>query len=206
MQETDGPGWRVTMDTSGPMLLALYLKDNAGLVGAGLPPLAPAFPKVREADHHQLTQHVGGVGALRREWEAWWSSLIENYPDMVPEVAPPEFAAFREAPALQRSLQAHFGAALTWARERRADYERLEARRRARGDTRVIQEIVAERQLEVGPLPNDFELTIIELPLAEERAWLVDADKVIMSQSLMDDPEVLRSYLSPVIEMIAQSV
>ncbi|WP_415854102.1 hypothetical protein [Sinomonas sp. G460-2] len=202
MHQTDGPGWRITVDTSGPMLLALYLKDNAGLVGAGLPPLAPAHPKIRESDHHQLTQHVGGLGALRREWEVWWSRLIENHPDMVPEASPPDFEGFSEAPALQRSLQAHFGAALTWARERRADYERLEAQREARGDTRVFQEIVAERQLEVGPAAKDFTLTIIELPLAEERAWLVNADKVIMSQSLMDDPEVLRSYLTPVLEMI----
>ncbi|NUP75565.1 MAG: hypothetical protein HOQ07_13090 [Sinomonas sp.] len=202
MHQADGPGWHITMDTSVPMLLALYLKDNAGLVGAGLPPLAPAHPKIREADHHQLTQHVGGVGALRREWEAWWSGLITNHPDMVPEVTPPDFPTFSEAPALQRSLQAHFGAALTWARERRADYERLEARRRARGDARVLTEIVEESQVEVGQFAKDFSLTIIELPLAEQRAWLVNSDKVIMSQSLMDDPETLRSYLAPVIEML----
>ncbi|MEA5453203.1 hypothetical protein SPF06_00575 [Sinomonas sp. JGH33] len=202
MHQTRGPGWTITTDTSSPMLIALYLKDNAGLTGAGLPPVAPAQPRIREADHHQLTQHVGGIGALRREWEAWWARLIEGDPDKVPEVAPPEFSAFSDAPALQRSLQAHFGSALTWARERRADYERLEARREARGTSRMLEEMVASRQLEVGPEAKDFNLTIIELPLAEDRAWLVNTDKVIMSQSLMEDPETFRSYLEPVLAIL----
>jgi hypothetical protein len=184
------------------MLLALYLKDSAGLTGAGMPPLAPAHPKVREIDHEQITQHVGGVPALRREWEEWWARLIENHPEMTPELVPPGFSAFRDAPALQRSLQAHFGTALTWARERRSEYERLERRRAERGDTAILKELVEERQLEVGSGAREFALTIIELPLAEERAWLVDADKLIMSQSLMEDKEILRSYLRPVIQLL----
>ena len=202
MHQAGGPGWRITMDTSSPMLLALYLKDTAGLVGAGLPPLAPASPRVHESDHHQITQHVGGVGALRREWEAWWASLLDHHPQVIPAAEPPDFGAFNDAPALQRSLQAHFGSALTWALERRADYERLEADRETRGDARILQEMVAGRQLEVGPAAKDFTLTIIELPLAEDRAWLVDSNKVIASQSLMDDQEAFRSYLAPVIEML----
>lgn len=202
MHHTGGPGWRITMDTSGPMLLALYLKDHAGLDGAGMPPVAPAQPRVREADHHQLTQHVGGLPALRREWEAWWQHLIENHPEMSPAVEPPAFGAFGEAPALQRSLQAHFGAALTWARERRAEYERLERKREAVGASDVLREIVEERQLEVGTTARDFSLTIIELPLSEDRAWLVNADKVIMSQSLLEDREAFRSYLKPVVELL----
>ena len=202
MHHTGGPGWQITMDTSGPMLLALYLKDSAGLAGAGMPPVAPAQPRVRETDHHQLTAHVGGVPALRREWEAWWASLIRKHPEMTPELTPPGFAAFHGAPALQRSLQAHFGTALTWARERRSEYERLERRREEAGATGILREIVEERQLEVGDGARDFSLTIIELPLAQERAWLVDADKVIMSQSLLQDKETLRSYLQPVVELL----
>ncbi|GAB4099921.1 hypothetical protein [Sinomonas halotolerans] len=202
MHHTGGPGWRITLDTSGPLLLALYLKDNAGLAGAGMPPVAPAEPRVRVADHHQITQHVGGLPALRREWEAWWAHLIQSHPEMSPAVEPPGFSSFREAPALQRTLQAHFGHALTWARERRAEYERLEREREGRGDTDVLREIVEERQLEVGSAARDFALTIIELPLAEERAWLVNADKVIMSQSLLSDREAVRSYLKPVVELL----
>ena len=202
MHHTGGPGWQITMDTSGPMLLALYLKDSAGLAGAGMPPVAPALPKIRETDHHQLTAHVGGLPALRREWEAWWAALIRKHPEMTPELTPPGFAAFHGAPALQRSLQAHFGTALTWARERRSEYERLERRREEAGATDILREIVEERQLEVGDGARDFSLTIIELPLAQERAWLVDTDKVVMSQSLLQDKETFRSYLQPVVELL----
>ncbi len=190
------------MDTSGPMLLALYLKDYAGLNGAGMPPVAPAEPRIRETDQHQLTQHVGGIPALRREWEVWWQHLIENHPEMSPALEPPNFTAFGEAPALQRSLQAHFGSALAWARERRAEYERLERERASNGATDVLREIVEERQLEAGTAARDFNLTIIELPLSEDRAWLVNTDKVIMSQHLLEDPEAFRSYLKPVVELL----
>jgi hypothetical protein len=142
------------------------------------------------------------MSALRREWEEWWSALVDHYPAIVPAAEPPDFDAFSGAPALQRSLQAHYGSALTWAHEREADYEELEAKREARGDLRIFQEMVAARQLEVGPEAKDFALTIIELPLAEDRAWLVDTNKVIMSQSLMDDPVTFRSFFTSVLEVV----
>ena len=42
MHHTGGPGWRITMDTSGPMLIALYVRDATGLDTAGNPALCHA--------------------------------------------------------------------------------------------------------------------------------------------------------------------
>lgn len=50
----------------------------------------------------------------------------------------PGFNAFGNSPALRRVLQAHFGAALTWARERLEEYEKLEAEREASGATLLL--------------------------------------------------------------------
>lgn len=203
MHQTGGPGWEITMDTSGPMLIALYVRDAAGLNGAGHPALSHASPKVHNANHAHLTSDVGGISALKTEWEAWWEQLLKSHPKMTPELTPPDFGAFANSPALRRVLQAHFGGALTWARERRSDYASLEAEREANGSCLLVSDLVEDRLMEVGRGPRDFTLTIIELPLDEPRAWYLEPDKIIMCQDLLSQPETFRSYVQPVVEMLA---
>jgi hypothetical protein len=203
MQQTGGAGWQITMDTSGPMLIALYIRDAAGLDGAGRPALSHAAPKIHHADHSHLTAEVGGMNALKTEWEAWWEQLVKAHPKMVPELSPPSFPAFSNSPALRKVLQAHFGSALTWARERRSEYAELEAEREASGACQLLGDMVEDRLMEVGRSSRDFALTIIELPLNEQRAWYLEPDKIIMSHELLSQPDVFRSYVQPVVELLA---
>ena len=202
MHHTGGPGWQITMDTSGPMLIALYVRDAAGLDTAGHPALCHAAPKIRAADHSHLIAEVGGPAALKTEWEAWWEQLLKDHPEMSPELSPPGFRAFSNSPALRRVLQAHFGAALTWARERLAEYGTLEAEREANGNNELLADMVEDRLLDVGRASKDFGLTIIELPLAEPRAWYLEPDKIIMSHELLSQPELFRSYVQPVVDLL----
>lgn len=183
-------------------MIALYVRDAAGLNGAGHPALSHATPKIRPADHSHLIADVGGPGTLRTEWEAWWAQLLKAYPQTSPELTPPDFAAFGNSRALQRVLQAHFGSALTWARERRSEYAELEAERVASGTNQMLEDLVDDRLLEVGRDSRDFKLSIIELPLNEPRAWYLEPDKIIMSQQLMSQPELFRSYVQPVVEIL----
>ena len=164
--------------------------------------LSHAAPKVRPADHAHLTAEVGGLSALKTEWEAWWEQLLKAYPQTAPELSPPDFEAFGNSPALQRVLQAHFGSALTWARERRSEYAELEGERGASGTDQLIADMVDDRLMEIGRDSRDFRLTIIELPLDEQRAWYLEPDKIIMSQDLMSQPELFRSYVQPVLEIL----
>ncbi|MDQ0768457.1 hypothetical protein QF031_001206 [Pseudarthrobacter defluvii] len=202
MQHASGSGWQIITDTSGPMMIALYVRDTAGLNGVGQPILSHASPKVRPADHTHLTADVGGLSALKTEWEAWWEQLLKAYPKSSPELSPPGFEAFGNSPALRRVLQAHFGSALTWARERRSEYSELEAERVATGTAQLLLDMVDDRLMEVGRDSRDFKLTIIELPLDEQRAWYLEPDKIIMSQELMSQPELFRSYVQPVLEIL----
>jgi hypothetical protein len=121
---------------------------------------------------------------------------------MSPELSPPDFAAFGNSPALQRVLQAHFGSALTWVRERRSEYAELEAERVASGSDLLLDDLVDDRLMEVGRSSRDFSLTIIELPLDEQRAWYLEPDKIIMSHDLISQPDLFRSYVQPVVEML----
>lgn len=202
MHQTGGPGWRITSDTSGQMLIALYLKDVAGLAGAGTPALCPARPEVRRADPRQLTSHVGGIPALRSEWEQWWSLLLADDPHILAALQPPEFQAFADSPALQKLLQAHFGAAMTWARERMSDYRILAQEREASGRDKLIGQLVQDREMELGRGARSFQLKLIELPLSEPRAWYVEPDRVLLCQTLLDDEQAYRSFIQPIIELL----
>ncbi|MFD1211281.1 hypothetical protein ACFQ36_04415 [Arthrobacter sp. GCM10027362] len=202
MHQTGGPGWRITSDTSGQMLIALYLKDVAGLTGAGTPALCGARPEVRRADPRQLTSHVGGTRALRTEWEQWWSLLLAEDRQIMSALEPPSFPAFADSPALQKLLQAHFGAAITWARERISDYNLLAQEREASGRDKLIDRLVQDREMELGRGARSFELKLIELPLCEARAWYVEPDRVLLSQTLLDDEQDFRSYIQPIIELL----
>jgi len=202
MQHTGGPGWRITMDTSGPMLIALYIRDVAGLDGAGNPALSHISPQVRPADHSRLTAHLGGTDALRGQWEEWWETLLARHPRMEPDMTPPTFPAFAGMPALQRVLQAHFGAALTWAREQSSAYSTMVAQRETLGSRKILEDLVQNREMELGRNARDFTLTIVEMPLAEERAWFIEPDRLIMSQHLLDNHEEFLSYVQPVVELL----
>jgi hypothetical protein len=184
------------------MLLALYLRDVAGLAGAGSPAVSPVLPTVRTADPRQLTAHVGGTSALRGEWEQWWEDLVRERPGNATKLAAPSFPAFADSPALQRLLQAHFGAAMSWSRARMAEYNELAQEREAQGRSGLIRELIQDREMELGRAARTFELKLIELPLCEPRAWFVEPDRILMSQTLMDDEETFRSYVQPIVELM----
>jgi hypothetical protein len=202
MHHVGGPGWGITVDTNGMMLMALYFRDVAGMLGAGKPAVSPARPAVHAADPRQLTSHKGGPDALRAEWEYWWEQLVMEHPDARTDLSPPDFDAFSELPALQCLLQAHFGGALTWAKERRDEYLRLSQAREATGRNGLFGQLVEDREMELGRNARSFELSVIELPLSEPRAWYIEPNKVIMSQELVEEEQIFRSFFQPVVELL----
>ncbi|MFQ4149215.1 hypothetical protein AAGW05_11020 [Arthrobacter sp. LAPM80] len=202
MHHTGGPGWRITMDTCAPMLVALYLRDVAGLVGAGTPALSHVAPSVTAADHSMLTADVGGNDALRDQWEVWWSRLLQNVPGNQQKLTPPDFPEMAGMPALQLVAHAHFGAAMNWSREQSQLYSLMAAQRETMGGHKILADLVQNREMELGRSARDFTLTIVEVPLAEQRAWFLEPDRLIMSSHLIDDQEVFRSYVQPVVELL----
>lgn len=71
------------------------------------------------------------------------------------------------------------------------------------GGRRRFSELVQERELELGRPARNFSLSVVELPLSETRAWYVEPDMLIMSEDLYDDEAIFRSYVQPVVEIIA---
>ncbi|WP_104179154.1 hypothetical protein [Arthrobacter sp. B0490] len=191
-----------TVDTSEVLLVALYLRDSAGLQGVGLPSLPPVIPSVRGVDTHRLTR-PGGAAVLRVEWEAWWHSLVGHPISAAVLPVPPLFEALDGLEALKALLRARVGSAIDWAEERCAEYALHAGARGAGSMEGLLARLVQERELELGRAARRFTLEVVELPLGVRRAWWVEPDKLLMCQDLFDDERAFRSYVEPVIRMLA---
>ncbi|MUK02642.1 hypothetical protein GM708_12320 [Vibrio cholerae] len=191
------------VDTSQVLLVALYLRDAAGLEGVGRPSLPPVVPTVRRVDTRRLMEAVGGPAVLRVEWEAWWHSLLARRISDAALPLPPRFETLDGMEALKALLRAHVGAAMDWAEERCAEYALHAGARGADSMEYLLARIVQERELELGRSARRFTLQVVELPLRVHRAWWVEPDKLLMCQELFDDERSFRSYVEPVVRMLA---
>ncbi|WP_026551381.1 hypothetical protein [Arthrobacter sp. H20] len=201
MMPTDGPEWRIVVDTSPVMLFSLYLRDCAGLDGAGVPMVSEVVPPVHRADPSQLVHDAGGMTVLRIEWETWWRQLVGDCFDA--EVTAPNFPELDSLPALQLLAQAHYGAAMDWSRDRRAEYAVLTRKRGRFQSPDPFAQLVEERELELGRSARAFTLQVVELPLREPRAWFVEPGTLLMCQDLSEDTQAFASYVRPVMELVA---
>ncbi|MHA7153745.1 hypothetical protein [Arthrobacter sp. TMN-50] len=205
MTPSGGSGWQIVVGTSPVMLFSLYLRDSAGLDfgldAAGVPLVSPMTPPVPRADPGQLVHEAGGLTVLRIEWETWWRQLLGNDPP--PAATPPDFPELESLPALQLLAHAHYGSAMDWSGARVAEYTAL-ARRRGRSRPRdPFEQLIQERELELGRDARAFTLQVVELPLSEPRAWFVEPGTLLMSQELPDDEQTFASYVRPVVELLA---
>ncbi|WP_372697995.1 hypothetical protein [Arthrobacter sp. JSM 101049] len=200
MYEFRGDGWHVSAQSHGQMLLALYVRDLAGIEHPGLPAIARLAPAVKP---HAAAEFSGYHAAeLRQEWQDWWHRILHHDEREETAFSPPGFAFFADSPTLQRLLRAHYGSALSWSRERLAEYSRVSAEHHATGRRRMLEQMITERALELEREPRPMQLKMVELPLAQRRAWFVDPGTVILSQDLPRDAELYRSFLEPVIRFM----
>lgn len=198
MVQESGPGWKVSADTHREMLLALYIRDLAAIEPLGTPCLAPLCPRVKPAAARELAEE--SAGELRQEWQSWWERILRG------GYSPPElnddtdFAEFSDSPSLQHLLRAHYGNAFTWTQNRMGEYKDY-CRKNTDERLALVSQLFFER--EIGGLDDgELHLKMVELPLAEPRAWFVEPDTVLLSQDLMLDAELFRSYLQPIIGMM----
>lgn len=202
MMPSGHSGWQIVVGTSPVLLFSLYLRDSAGLDSGldavGVPLLSPVVPPVPRADPGQLVRGAGGLTVLRIEWETWWRQLLGNDPP--PGATPPHFPELKSLPALQLLAQAHYGSAMEWSNARIAELTILAQRRQPEKD--LFEQLIQERELELGRNAQAFTLQVVELPLSEPRAWLVDPGTLLMSQDLPDDEQAFASYVRPVVELL----
>jgi len=193
VDEPIGPGrsgadepapWNITVGTSFPLLVALYLRDSSGM-----------------HEHHHLISEVGGRDALRIEWEAWWEHLLRTHHSHTQAPVILETAQFVGSPALHRIASAHRGAAYSWAEARVREHTQHQARHSGVLEAEV-EAVVKARERAVRRRSRSFSLNVVVLPFAEPRAWYPEPELVLLSHHLVGDPPLLRSYLEPIVELL----
>ena len=203
--------WQVTEDCPWDLLMALALRDLAGLTNVEQPAIPRVFPPVARVMHpasgsHPLPRprlqgHATNTdrAALTEQWRAWWEFILqrERRP-IVSQVLPPHFEAFDRAIELQDLVAEHYDDAVAWTAERHAEYARLSLLQHSRraGD---IVDVVRDREHELRRQAGYFRLDIYVLPLVEAGAWIVAPHTVIVSTSLRDDSAAFREWFAPVI-------
>ena len=128
------PHWEASEDASRDILVALYLRDALGIVDAsGLPRLlGTGLPETPPPDDR-----------LSYGWLRWWIPLVE--PDAGPLWQFPD----GDDP-FARAVRPHLDSARAWADVAHQQHNGSVIARMQRPDDVVIQELVAEREAELG--------------------------------------------------------
>ncbi len=195
--------WQVTEDCPWDVLLALALRDLAGLAAECAETIPPVHPAPVPIAARRLPADLDGIDrvALAAQWRGWWAGIIlrETRPFMSP-VRPPHFEVFDRALELQELLHRHYDAAMRWSIDRHAEYERSV---RQRGSSLpAIYRLVQRRQLQLRRQSNSFRVDLTVLPLSRYGGWVVAPDTIVVSSSLRDDPEAFQAWFEPIVEAL----
>jgi len=206
--------WQVTEDCPWDLLMALAIRDLAGLAGRAhpvLPALQPTVASVlsrpsAQGDGRTRTRPVPLSGspatapdALAEQWQAWFEVASDRHRRLTgPLLHPPHFEAFDRAIDLQDAIIAHYDAATAWAEARHAEYVGASAEHHARRAADIV-EVVREREHELRRQAGYFRLDLDVLPLAEKGTWIVGPHTVVVSESLRDDSVAFRDWLRPLV-------
>lgn len=202
--------WKVTEDCPWDLLMALCLRDMAGLRDLGDPVLPALTPAVPVAAHsassmaHRASQSRPAEGgeALRAQWLAWWSATaVRATRPFITALHPPHFAAFDRQLELQDLIEEHYAAASPWVEARRAEYLAAEASCRDAFAAGVILP-VREREHRLRRQAGYFRLDLCVLPLAERGVWVIGPDTVAISRSLREDEPAFRAWWSSLVEVL----
>ncbi|WP_025157516.1 hypothetical protein [Leifsonia aquatica] len=210
--------WQVTEDCPWDLLMALAVRDLAGLGEAGepaLPRLTPALAPVLRANtgaHPAVPRAasraghtgaaVGEPGTLAQQWRAWFDVAVdrERRP-LGGMLRPPHFPVFDRAIELQDVVIAHYDAAADWAHQRHAEYVQASLLNHARRAADIV-DVVREREHELRRQAGYFRLDLDVLPLSSSGAWIVGPHTVVVSASLRDDSPAFRDWFRPLVSAL----
>ena len=219
MQLAGTTSWKMGADEPQSLLMALYVRDAAGLrprIDPDLPPLEPAVP----FDHEQHPM----AGVASDQWADWWRQLLEgggfwpdhkSPPDMSrlrhdPELQrifywpsrhlPPDFVGLSGTPQLQALFRRHNEAARVWSDARKHEFVALST---ARQRVSLESEIVRTVERGLGRTARPFEFDIRVLPVASVQAWRLSPGRALVTRALFRDRAAYGKWLRPIIEELA---
>ncbi|WP_431277026.1 hypothetical protein [Leifsonia poae] len=207
--------WQVTEDCPWDLLMALALRDLGHLDSVGVPAIPRLSPAVASVLHPatgtlpvqqpkvypSVVQDAPAAprGLLEQQWQAWFDLTVDReHRPILSLLRPPHFEAFDRAIELQDLIMAHYEEALSWTRDRHAEYARTSVEQHARRAADIV-DVVRTREHELRRQAGYFRLDLYVVPLVESGAWIVGPHTVIVSTTMRDDPDMFRDWFTPVV-------
>ncbi|GAB3464931.1 hypothetical protein AB1207_14515 [Kineococcus endophyticus] len=186
MQDVGAWGIDLTMPQS--LLLALHLRDAAGLA----PPTSPVLPDLPPLDPPVRRLHVeAGLEAASRQWADWWVERFPGGADALTSILPPRYPGLRGRTELRGIAELGMDDAVAWC----ARVREIEKRVIARSPSALFEtNLVSGVERELGWRIRPFDLRILVLPVAGAHAWDVVGQPVI-SLGLRADRDAYLAWL-----------
>lgn len=169
--------WGIDLTMPQSLLLALHLRDAAGLrpptsaLLPELPPLDPAAIPLRTAG-----ADVAGLQAAGEQWARWWARSFPGGADALTSILPPRYPGFNGMPELRGLAELGMDDAVTWCGRAR-DVEKRVITRTA---TALFEtNLVTSVEHDLGRRIRPFSLQIVVLPVEGAHHWDVLGQPVI---------------------------
>ncbi|WP_432562227.1 hypothetical protein [Kineococcus sp. SYSU DK003] len=184
--------WAIDLTMPQSLLLALHLRDAAGL----RPPLSPLLPDLPPLDPPATKLRVSGgdlagLEAAGAQWADWWAESFPGGPDALTSILPPRYPGLHGRPELRGIAELGMDDAVAWCERAREMQRRVVARTpSALFETNLMTGV--ERELGRRLFP--FSIGIVVLPVQGAHAWDVLGTPVI-SLGLRADRDAYLAWL-----------
>ncbi|MEZ0491302.1 hypothetical protein AB2L28_03535 [Kineococcus sp. TBRC 1896] len=180
--------WGIHLTAPQSLLLALHLRDAAGLT----PPTSPVLPDLPPLDPPVRRLHVdAGLEAAARQWADWWVERFPGGGDALTSILPPRYPGLRGRTELRGLAELGMDDAVAWCARAREVERRVVARApSALFETNLVSAVERELGWRIRP----FDLRIVVLPVAGAHAWDVVGQPVI-SLGLRADRDAYLAWL-----------
>jgi hypothetical protein len=188
--------WQISHGQPLHLVLALFVRDAAGLGAVGdplLPPLNPPVP-VQPLPPFDMD-------AARQEWAQWWRQCwSQDQRVTLMQLNEPGLPAFRGVPALQHLLLQLHDEAGRWSSQRHEEDFDSMVERCETGSGIDLGDLVRRRERQLGRRARPFRLSITELPLAGKSGWRLGPEDIVVTASLARDRTAFLSFVRPAVE------
>ncbi|WP_313812674.1 hypothetical protein [Glutamicibacter sp.] len=186
------------MYTDPHLLMALYLRELAGVNPAELGPNSKLASEVKERTSPHLAH-----GQIKQEWSSWWDSLAVGRTPTSPATGTEllDWLENEGYPELARLARSHYGQTTLFAQQHAQEFE-TNSNSYIPKRMDEIEQILIERGVEHASEVEQKQIHIIDVPLKEPRAWLTGGATILASSSLLRDSKSFQGFIQPMVTII----
>lgn len=190
-----GQNWSICIDSDPYAVMALFLRDLAGLTHREVGPNSTLAHTVKIRGARWDTH-----GQIKQEWDSWWQSIMHgpthNQLESTHDL--PLQLERRGYPQLARVASAHYGQAIVFADEHHREFSRA-AVEYVPQRIQELEKILLDQGVEhAGQSNTETNIRVLEVPLSEPRAWLGGGGTIVASHNLLRDGAAFHSYMEPI--------